>query len=323
MYEDQANTTENGSAAGHVPVMLKQSLELLDPQPGGRYIDATFGGGGHSRAILEASNPDGTLLALDADPAAIKRAEPLQHVYGDRLTVRHGNFGELRTVADGAGFVPADGVLMDLGLSSFQFDDPERGFSFESDARLDMRLDTTSTGATAWDIVNTWDESEIIEILFSYGEESRARRIVRELIRERGERPIETARDLAALVERAVGGRRGARIHPATKTFQAVRIAVNRELDVLRAALESAVAVLRAGGRIIVISFHSLEDRIVKQFFQREARDCVCPPDIPVCRCDHKAQVRILTRRPVTPDEGEVERNPRSRSAKLRAAERL
>jgi 16S rRNA (cytosine1402-N4)-methyltransferase len=308
---------------GHIPVLLDETMELLGPRAGGRYIDATFGGGGHTRVILERSAPDGEVLALDADPAAIERAAELATEYGDRLTYRHNNFGDITTVSEEAGFQNVDGVLFDLGLSSFQFDEHERGFSLHADVPLDMRLNPFGEGPTAWEIVNDWDEASIVDILFRFGEENRARRIVRGILRQRDEAPIQSNRELAELIETSVGGRRGARIHPATKTFQALRIAVNRELDVLKSALESVLEIVRSGGRIVVISFHSLEDRIVKQFFQREARDCLCPPDLPVCRCDHQAQVRILTRRPITASESERTMNPRSRSAKLRAAERI
>jgi 16S rRNA (cytosine1402-N4)-methyltransferase len=308
---------------GHVPVLLDATLDLLKVKPGGRYIDATFGGGGHAREMLERSAPNGTVLALDADPAAVRRAGPLLETYPDRLTVRHANFRDIADEAHRAGISPVDGVLFDLGLSSYQFDERERGFSLHSDSRLDMRLNPDERGPTAWDIVNTWPEEELASVIYRYGEETRSRRIAREIVRRREESPVETNAELAEIVQRALGGRRGARIHPATRTFQGIRIAVNRELEALQSGLTGALDVLEPGGRLAVISFHSLEDRIVKQFFQRESRDCICPPELPVCQCDHKASLRILTRRPVTPDESELRSNPRSRSAKLRVAERL
>lgn len=306
----------------HRPVLLQEVLEYLRVRPGGAYIDATFGGGGHSRAILEASAPDGRVLALDADPAAVARGEAMAREFPGRLVIRHSNFADLTRVARANGFDQVDGVLMDLGLSSFQLDEAERGFSFRHPAPLDMRFDP-ATDLTARDIVNTWPEPELARLLFEYGEEPKARRIARAIVSAREERPIETTVELAALVERAVGGRRGMAIHPATKTFQALRIAVNRELEVLPVGLAAALDVLAPGGRLVVISFHSLEDRIVKRFFRTEASDCICPPHTPVCVCGHRARLRIVTPKPVRPSEEELEMNPRSRSARLRAAERL
>lgn len=308
--------------SGHQPVMVAESLTLLKVRPGGRYIDATFGGGGHTRAILEASAPDGRVLALDADPAAVARGEALAQEVGPRLTVRHGNFADIARLARAAGFDAVDGVLMDLGFSSFQIEEPARGFSFQRPGPLDMRFDPT-TGPSAREIVNTWDEEDLARILFEYGEEPKARRIARAIVAARREGPIETTDQLAAIVERAVGGRRGRAIHPATRTFQALRIAVNRELEVLEKGLAGAVDVLAPGGRLVVIAFHSLEDRIVKQFFRTESRDCICPPGTPVCVCGHRARLRVITPKPLRPSEAEQARNPRSRSARLRAAERL
>lgn len=308
--------------SGHQPVMLAESLNLLQVRPGGRYIDATFGGGGHTRAILEASSPDGRVLALDADPAAVARAEALAEEVGPRLTVRHGNFAQIARLARAAGFDAVDGVLMDLGFSSFQIDEPSRGFSFQRPGPLDMRFDPT-TAPSAREIVNTWDEADLSRIIFEYGEEPKARRIARAIVAARCERPIETTDHLAAIVEQAVGGRRGRAIHPATRTFQALRIAVNRELEVLEQGLAGALDVLAPGGRLVVIAFHSLEDRIVKQYFRTEARDCICPPETPVCVCGHRARLRVVTPKPLRPTEAEQALNPRSRSARLRAAERL
>jgi 16S rRNA (cytosine1402-N4)-methyltransferase len=311
------------AVAGHLPVMLQDALEYLSVRPGGRYIDATFGGGGHTAAILERSAPNGQLLALDADPLAIERAQPLVERSEGRLIIRHTNFANIAEIAHETGFAPVDGVLFDLGLSSYQFDERERGFSLHSSARLDMRLDPATEEPTAWDIVNTWDERDVADVIYRYGEESRSRRIARAIVERRTERAIETNLELTEIVERALGGRRGARIHPATKTFQGIRIAVNRELESLQSGLAGALECLRPGGRLVVISFHSLEDRIVKQFMQHEARDCICPPEVPVCQCDHRARLAVITRKPVRPREAEVEQNPRSRSARLRASERI
>jgi 16S rRNA (cytosine1402-N4)-methyltransferase len=311
------------TAQGHIPVMLAEVIQYLNVQPGGQYIDATFGGGGHSQAILEASEPNGSVLALDADPAAIERSAPLKSQFGDRFSIAHANFSELSVVATRLGFENVNGILFDLGLSSFQLDQHERGFSLHADTRLDMRLNPEREGLSAWEIINQWDAEQIAEVLFHFGEERQSRRVARMIVDRRAIQPINTNAELAEIVETAVGGRRGKRIHPATRTFQAIRIAVNEELDALRSGLNAARDLLGGGGRVAVISFHSLEDRIVKQFFQLEARDCICPPDFPVCNCDHKSSLRIITRRVVTASDEEIRANPRSRSARLRVAERI
>lgn len=308
---------------GHIPVLLTEVIEHLAVKPGGRYVDATFGGGGHAEAILRESGPDGWLLAIDADPAAQARAERVARVFGDRFSFRRGNFRDLADIAPDAGFDAVDGVLFDLGLSSFQFDERDRGFSLYSETPLDMRLDPNAPGPTAWDIVNSWDEADIADVIFRYGEERRSRRIARAIVNRRAEEPIQNNAELASIVERALGGRRGARIHPATRTLQGIRIAVNQELTALETGLADGLTLLHPGGRVAVISFHSLEDRIVKQYFQRESRDCICPPELPVCQCGHTASLRVITRRPITPDDDERRVNPRSSSAKLRVAERI
>ena len=303
----------------HEPVMVREVLHYLRPHPGGAYIDATVGGGGHAEAILQASAPDGRLLGLDADPEAIERSHRRLHRFGHRVTLVHAHFDHLEEVASRAGFVPADGVLMDLGISSDQLEEGERGFSFLRPGPLDMRMDP-SLPRTAADLVNTLSERELARLIRTYGEERYARRIARAIV---AHRPLHTTTELAELIARVVPRRRGQRLHPATRTFQALRIAVNDELGALERALPQALRVLRSGGRLVVITFHSLEDRIVKQFFRREAQDCLCPPHQPVCTCGHTAQVRILTRKPVTPSPEEIARNPRARSAKLRAVEKL
>ncbi len=307
------------SASAHEPVLLEEVLRFLRPHAGGVYIDATVGGGGHAEAILEKSAPDGRLLGLDADPDALRRSQRRLHRFGRRVVLVHANFDRLQSVAERYGFVPADGVLMDLGVSSDQLADAARGFSFLRPGPLDMRMDP-SLPHTAADLVNTLDEEDLARLIRAYGEEPYARRIARAIVRAR---PIYTTTELADLIARVVPRRPGQRLHPATRTFQALRIAVNDELGALERALPQALAVLRPGGRLAVITFHSLEDRIVKHFFRREARDCICPPRQPVCTCGHKAQVRILTPKPVVPSPEEVERNPRSRSAKLRVGEKL
>ncbi len=310
------------SREGHVPVLLAEVLEYLRPHSGGRYIDATFGGGGHSRVLLERSAPDGRLLAIDADPEALVRARLLTEEFSGRFQITAGNFRDLASIADTNEFTAVDGILMDLGLSSFQLDQAVRGFSFQHPGPLDMRFDP-HRGPSAEEIVNEWPEEDLARIVYEYGEEQRSRAIARAIVRERGDERIRTTDRLATIVERAVGGRRGRAIHPATKTFQALRIAVNDELESLRRGLDGALDLLAEGGRLAVISFHSLEDRIVKTFMRQESTDCICPPETPVCVCGHRARLRIITRKVVQASEQEQRMNPRSRSAKLRVAERL
>ena len=301
----------------HVPVLLQSVLEFLNAGPGGTYLDGTVGGGGHAAAILQASAPQGRLLGLDRDPVALETARQRLVPFGERATLRHGSFARLKALA--LGFTPADGVLLDLGLSSIQLADPLRGFSFAKDGPLDMRFDPSVNGPTAADLVNDLSVKDLVDILYRYGEEKQARRIAGEIATNR---PLHTTTRLAEVVANATGGRRK-RIHPATRTFQALRIAVNRELEALEEVLPQALDLLAVGGRLVVISFHSLEDRIVKRYLRHEASDCVCPTEVLTCVCGHRARVRILTSRPVRPCADEIEANPRSRSARLRAAERL
>ncbi len=304
----------------HIPVLLAQVIAGLAPRPGAVCIDATLGGGGHAEALLQAAAPAGRLLGLDADPQALERARARLAAFADRVTLVQANFRDLGAVAAANGFATADAILLDLGVSSYQLAEASRGFSFLASGPLDMRMDPR-TDLTAAEIVNTWPQEKLAEIIYRYGEETRSRRIARAIVVAR---PLHTTADLAATVARAVGGREaGGRIHPATRTFQALRITVNDELAALEAALPQAIRLLTPGGRVAVITFHSLEDRIVKQFFQREAQDCLCPTGLPACRCGHRATVRIITRKPIQPDEHETAANPRSRSAKLRIAERL
>lgn len=292
----------------HVAVMTTEVLELLRPRAGGRYIDGTLGGAGHAAAILQASEPDGRLLGLDADADALERARQRLAPFGERAVLVQSSFRLLQRVAEAYGFAPCDGVVFDLGLSSDQLADPERGFSFQQDGPLDMRFDRR-TGQTAADLLNQASEQELADIFFHYGEERRARRLARMIVERRRVQPFRRTTDLLAAVQAVLGGRRG-RLHPATRVFQALRIAVNDELGALREGLAGALEVLGLGGRLVVISFHSLEDRIVKQFFLEQARAAV-------------PRVRILTRKPLTPRAEEIRANPRSRSAKLRAAERI
>ncbi len=300
----------------HTPVLLKETLDILAPRSGGRYIDATLGGGGHAEAILQASSPDGQLLGLDADPRAIERVRQRLAPFGPRAILVHSNFRHLEAVAQAHGFQQVDGILFDLGVSSYHFDEAEQGFSFRREGPLDMRLDPTQ-GPSAAEIVNTLDEDVLADILYRYGEERRARRIARAMV---AHRPITTTTQLADIVVQAIGRKPGARRHPATRTFQALRIYVNDELGALEAALPQALRLLKPGGILVVITFHSLEDRIVKHFLRQESRDCICPPHSPVCTCGHRAQVQLIHRKGLTPSPDERARNPRSRSARLRAA---
>ena len=309
----------------HVPVLLNESLQLLDVREGGVYIDCTTGLGGHSSAIAGRMGENGRLLCLDQDREALEFARAKLAPFGRRVSFVHANFRELADVAKREGFQAADGILMDLGISSFQIGEARRGFAFALEGPLDMRMDPGSGGITAEEIVNTWDETSLADLFFELGEERQSRRIARAIVRNR---PLRTTWELARSVEQAVGGSRGqTHIHPATKVFLALRLRVNGELDTLITALPLACSLLGSGnshgGRLAVISFHSLEDRIVKQFFRREATDCICPPGLPVCRCGHTATLRELTRKAIRPSEAEVAANPRSRSAVLRAVERI
>ncbi len=302
----------------HIPVMLEETMEALAVQPGGRYVDCTVGGGGHARAILERSYPGGQLLGIDADPEAIKVAETRLEAYRHSVLLVNDNFVNLQATCIKYDFFPVHGILFDLGLSSMQLNGSGRGFSFQQDDPLDMRFNS-GQGVTAADIVNTSPEAELARLIRTYGEEGYSRQIARLIVRER---PITSTLHMARIVEKAVSRRTG-KIHPATKTFQALRIAVNLELENLEIALKQAIELLGFEGRLVVISYHSLEDRIVKRFMQREARGCICPPGTPVCVCGHKPRLRLIRRHVITPSEDEVQANPRSRSAKLRVATRL
>ena len=324
----------------HVSVLPEETLLWLAPQGGGHFVDGTLGGAGHTARLLAATAPDGRVLAIDADADALERARTFPALQpamaAGRLMLYHGNFARLAEFVAAAGIAPVDGILLDLGLSSDQLADRARGFSFgggahagaatqqatqQAERGLDMRFDQTR-GQSAADLVQTADEAELADLIWRYGEERRSRAIARRIVEARQRGPITRADELARLVAGVVHGRPGG-IHPATRTFQALRIAVNDELGSLEAALPAALTVLRPGGRLVVISFHSLEDRIVKRFFQAEERGCICPPDAPACICGRVPQLRVLTRHPVTAGDDELAANPRARSAKLRAAERL
>ena len=315
--------TGGGPGAPHRPVLLTEAVRLLAPERGGLFVDATLGLGGHSEAILEAS-PEARVLGIDRDREALRLAGERLARFGTRFRPTYGNFRDIRRLMSEAGEAEASGVLADLGVSSLQFDTPERGFSFRHDAPLDMRMDTSGGEETAAELLRRLPEDEIARVIYEYGEERRSRRIARWIVerRERGE-PVETTAELAELVARAVGHKRSDKIHPATRTFQALRIAVNGELEGLGEFLETAVGLLQTQGRLAVISFHSLEDRVVKRAFRRLAGQCECGPRAPVCSCGARREVEILTRRPVVPGGREVEENPRARSAKLRACLKL
>jgi len=306
------------SAPTHIPVLLQETIEALAVQPGGRYIDCTLGSGGHAAAILDRSSPGGQLLGIDTDPEAIEIAKARLETYSSSSLLVNENFVDLEAICIKYDFLPVHGILFDLGLSSLQLNSHNRGFSFQHDAPLDMRL-SPSQEVTAADIINTSSETELAHLIKIYGEEGYSHQIARRIVQER---PIKTTRQLVRTIEQAVGGRRG-RLHPATRTFQALRIAVNHELEHLETALKQAINLLGYAGKLVVISYHSLEDRIVKQLMQQESKDCICPPGVPICVCGHRACLRLINKRVITPSPTEVKFNPRSRSAKLRAAERL
>jgi 16S rRNA (cytosine1402-N4)-methyltransferase len=301
----------------HQPVLYHEIIHALQPKNEGFYVDGTLGAGGHARGILEACAPDGRLLGLDVDPQALALARETLAPYGERARLIQASYTSLAELLHEIGWEKVDGILLDLGLSSMQLDTPERGFSFQQDAPLDMRFDPASP-TTAADLVNTLSQAELADLIYRYGEERASRRIAQAIVRAR---PLRTTRQLATVIE-SVLPRRG-HVHSATQTFQALRIAVNQELDRVENVLPQAAAALRSGGRLAIISFHSLEDRIVKEYFRRESRDCVCPPKQPVCTCGHKATLKEIARKPIAPGEAEVKANPRARSAKLRIAEKL
>jgi 16S rRNA (cytosine1402-N4)-methyltransferase len=302
----------------HTPVLTEEVIQALAVQPGGRYIDCTLGSGGHAAAILEHISPGGQLLGIDADPDAIRSASQRLSKYDNSVLLINDNFVNLKSICYKHDFVPVHGILFDLGLSSLQLSDNQRGFSFQHKAPLDMRF-SPDQEITASDIINDYPEEELARLIRTYGEETAARRIARNIVQAR---PINNTVDLARIIERGVG-KRQRKIHPATKTFQAIRIAVNQELDHLELALKQAMDLLGYQGRLVVISYHSLEDRIVKQFMQRESTDCICPPEVPICTCGHTASLKQINKRIIAPSPEEIKRNPRSRSARLRAAEHI
>lgn len=318
----------------HIPVLRTEILEFVQPHSNGIYVDGTIGLGGHSFSILEKSSPSGRLIGIDLDENALALAKKRLHSFKDRLLLIHGNFAELRGLLDSCGISEVDGVILDLGVSSLQLDTPSRGFSFQSTGPLDMRMDKGLT-RSASQIVNESSPERLIQIFREYGEERYAKQITQQIVNVRTETPIETTDQLAKLIEKVYSyksnysrdslkkSNRGKRIHPATRVFQALRIAVNSELENLSQGLDAAISVLKSQGHLCVISFHSLEDRIVKQHFRHCAKTCICSPKTPVCICKHEKVLDIVTTKPVQTSSGEVESNPRARSAKLRVATRV
>lgn len=306
----------------HTPVMVSEVIECLKCRSGGIYVDGTVGGGGHSRAILESISPCGFLVCIDRDEEAIERAKQYLRDFLSQIVFVRDNFSRIKQILAERQVGQVDGILFDLGVSSYQLFSKARGFSFSQDGPLDMRMDRRQR-LTAHEVINTFPEESLAEIIRTYGEERQASRIARAIVEYRRIAPISTTGELAAIVMKAVSPARGkTQIHPATRTFMALRIFVNRELDALKEGLFGAVDCLKPQGRLVVISFHSLEDRIVKDTFREVARSCVCPPGIPICTCGGKSKFKIVTKRALKPSEKEMNENPRARSAKLRALER-
>jgi 16S rRNA (cytosine1402-N4)-methyltransferase len=311
-----ANTV--GSDQPHLPVLYQEIIHAIRPESPGRYIDGTVGAGGHAWGVLDASQPDGQLLGLDVDPQALVLSRQRLSVFDTRATLVQASYTAMDKVMSQIGWKAVQGIILDLGVSSMQLDTPERGFSFKVDGPLDMRFNPDQPVCAA-SLVNNLPESELARLIWEYGEEPQSRKIARAIVQAR---PIVTTRQLADVVARAAGSHHG-KIHPATRTFQSLRIAVNDELQSIRSALPTAVAALAPGGRLAVIAFHSLEDRQVKQFFQRESRNCICPSDQPVCSCNHRASLILTTRHAVKASAEEIVYNARSRSARLRVAEKI
>ncbi|MCH7746098.1 MAG: 16S rRNA (cytosine(1402)-N(4))-methyltransferase RsmH [Chloroflexi bacterium] len=299
--------------------MAQEVISALEVKPLGAFIDCNVGEGGHSLAILSAVTPTPRLLGIDLDAESLTIARRRLEAYQDTVVLVQGNFADVGAIAEEHGFEPADGILFDLGLSSLQVDTGSRGFSFRQEARLDMRFDPGQE-ITAYNVVNEYSEESLADVIFRLGEERKSRRVARAIVRKR---PIETTIQLADVITHALGWPAKGRIHPATRTFQAIRMAVNKELDNLERGLEQALELLRSGGRVAVISYHSLEDRLVKNKLRHEASDCICPPETPICVCGHKASIRLVNRKVIKPTQAEVQANPRSRSARMRVAERI
>lgn len=302
----------------HLSVLYNEIMTALAPQSPRLYLDGTIGAGGHAYGILQGSAPQGQLLGLDLDNTALKIAQARLAKFGSRVILRKASYLQAAEEVTSLGWKSVDGIVLDLGVSSMQIDQPHRGFSFNKEGLLDMRFDTT-TGQTAAELINTLDETVLADIIWRYGEERFSRRIASAIVKAR---PINQTQELAVLIRRTIG-KRTDRIDPATRTFQALRIAVNQELTALEKALPVLIALLNPGGRLAIISFHSLEDRIVKSIFKRECSACICPPEQPICTCQHVASLELLTKRPIRPSEDEISSNPRGRSARLRVAQKL
>lgn len=311
------DTATPAESLPHQSVLYQPIIHALHPQSPGFYVDGTLGAGGHARGILEASSPAGQLLGLDLDPRALEIARQHLQAFGSRAIIRQASYTTLQDQLWELGWTAVQGIVLDLGVSSMQLDQAERGFSFQKDGPLDMRFSPQQTTTAAY-LVNHLPEDELAEIIWRFGEEQQSRRIARAIVLAR---PLQTTLQLAEVIRKAIGGR--GRLHPATLTFQALRIAVNAELQSMAQVLPQAVDALAQGGRLAVISFHSLEDRLVKQFFRRESRDCICPPQQPVCTCDHRARIIEIVRHPITAAEEEIQQNPRARSARLRVIEKV
>lgn len=317
-HGDGAVAGSPGDNFPHQPVLYHEVLEALAPRSGRYYLDGTLGAAGHALGIIKSSAPDGRLLGLDLDPEALAIARQHLFDYSHRIVIRQASYMIAPEILNEIGWNKVNGILLDLGVSSMQIDRPSRGFSFMEEGPLDMRFDQT-TGQTAAEIVNNLSEEQLADIIWQFGDERYSRRIARAIVEAR---PILTTQGLVAVIEQSVPGYTS-QIHPATRTFQAIRIATNKELETLSNSLAELTECVETGGRIAIISFHSLEDRIVKQYFKKESRDCICPPELPVCTCGHKASLKILTKKPIRASEQEVKNNPRSRSARLRVAEKI
>lgn len=309
-------------AFAHQPVLLHETIQGLHIQPGGFYVDCTVGGGGHSKEICKAMN-GGRLIAIDQDLEALDAAKVNLAPWAEQVRFVHDNFKNLDRILQEAGAERVDGILMDIGVSSYQFDEGTRGFSYHQEAPLDMRMDQTAQVPTARDIIARYSEQDLIRIFRTYGEERWASRIAQFIVAERKLEPIETTLDLVRIIKKAIPKAARMEKHPARKVFQALRIEVNQELTLLADSLQSACDHLKGGGRLCVIDFHSLEDRIVKQKFMEMAKNCICPPELPVCVCHHRAEIRLINRKPIEASPEEAKENPRARSAKLRIVEKL
>lgn len=306
----------------HIPVLLDEVIDGLNINPDGIYLDGTLGGGGHSKEIIKRLNNSGKLIGVDQDERALKAAKTNLEEYSDKLILVHNNYENIDEILDDLNIDKIDGVLLDIGVSSYQLDETSRGFSYHNDATLDMRMDQ-SQPFTAWDVVNDYSERDLSRIIWDYGEEKWADRIAEFIVQERKKEPINTTLDLVEVLKKAIPAAVRRDHHPGRKTFQAIRIEVNRELDVLSNSIPKIVNRLKVGGRLAIITFHSLEDRIVKNSYRELFKDCICPSEIPICMCDKKREVDIITRRPIGPSSEELKLNPRSRSAKLRVLEKL